>query len=284
MIDLHANPSGNSGGKILRSVSAYFPRPGFMLGVLAAMLSIFPAGAWADQHVPSEVEESPVEFDLRAVFAPDTGRVDPLVELSAAFQPDSMPLGLSSLTAGAYLRVIDNLKLGAFYRMQLGSRHDDDWISDGAGGWSWADSSRRLEHLIIADATPRVLLPFLPGEDWVGGVKARYLYNFHNGQQSLYIRPGLTYVYLVRRSPVFNLSLAYAAGIGLNFSSGIYSHDLYANGLYHLSDGVKLELRLGWNRTTWETSADGREAGLDYRYSPDIFRAGAGIIFTPDLK
>lgn len=257
---------------------------GRVLLILGVLLVLIPSAMRGDHHVPSEVEESPVEFDLRAVFAPDTGRIDPLVELSAAFQPDSRPLGLSSLTAGAYLRVVDNLKLGGFYRMQIGSRHDDDWISDGAGGWSWADSSRRLEHLIIADATPRALLPFLPGEDWVGALKTRYLYNFHNGQQSLYIRPGFTYVHLVRRSPVFNLSLAYAAGIGLNFSSGVYSHDLYANGLYHLSDVVKLELRLGWNRTTWETSADGIEAGLDYRFSPDLFRAGAGIILTPDLK
>lgn len=249
--------------------------------ILGALLVLIPSAILADNNVPSEVEESSAEFEFRAVIAPDTGRIDPLVEISTAFQPDSKPLGLSSLTAGAYFRIIDNLKLGAFYRMQLGARHDDDWVSDGAGGWSWADSVNRLEHLLIADATPRALLPFLPGKDWVGSLKARYIYNFYNDQQTLYLRPGLTYVHMVRRSPVFNLTLAYAAGMGINFSSGVYSHDLYANGLYHLSDGVKLELRVGWNRTAWETSADGIEAGLDYRFSPDLFRAGAGIIFTP---
>ena len=74
-------------------------------------------------------------------------------------------------------------------------------------------------------------------------LKNRYFFNTWNLQQTLMVRPGLTYIHLRDREPVFNLGLQYGLYFPLNFSDAlIYEHDPYLSFIYHLNEQVKLEL------------------------------------------
>lgn len=69
-----------------------------------------------------------------------------------------------SLTAGSYYRLSKHIKVGAFYRLQMGALHDDDWVFIDPG-WNWDDTRGRFEHLFILDFSPRFQLNFLPGRN-----------------------------------------------------------------------------------------------------------------------
>ena len=131
-----------------------------------------------------------------------------------------------------------------------------DWL------WEWRDTSDRLEQVLILDVSPRFLLPFLPGRDWVLQVKSRYLLNFWNLQHSLLLRPELTWFRIVDRRPVLNLSLAYGLYFPLNFGETlIYEHGPYLALLYHVSPAIQLELSASYPVRIWTTSPDVLTAG-----------------------
>lgn len=187
-----------------------------------------------------------------------------------------------SLTLGSYYRVHRNLKLGAFYRVQQAAMHDDDWIAAG-DSFEWRDTGNRTEHLFLVDASPRFLLPWLPGEAWVFMLKGRYGYNTHNAHQWVQLRPGLTYFRIVDREPRANASLNWDFYFPINFGeSPLYAHWPYLNVLYHLTRTVKLDVSLARRMQTWSTSRDLSHdpAHGDYRETFSHWMAGFGIVLV----
>lgn len=245
----------------------------FILLVVAA------AAAFADHHTPEEsgIPANTVNFSLtaRSALLINAGLFDPLVEIRGSFDGPDFSSPSAALTLGSYLRPHKNLKIGLFYRLQQGVRHDDDWVWED-GMWTWAENLGRFEHLLIADVSPRFQLSFLPGENWVFMLKARYLFNTFNLHHSLYFRPGLSYFVLRERQPLVNLSLNYGFYIPLNFSDVvIYEHEPYFTALFHLGDVFKLEGRVSFRTVRWTTSADSRERGEeDYILTDRIFSIG----------
>lgn len=213
-------------------------------------------------------------------------RFDPMLSLDWRFEDEAFEFRRRSLTAGTYYRIHDNVKIGGFYRLQAGMRHDDDWVSTDGGGFEWEDTRERWEHLLIADISPRFLFDFLPGEDWVFQWKNRYHYNFFNGHQTLQTRPTLTYFLIRDREPLWNFGAGWDLSIPLNFGdSFIYRSYPYLHALYHASRSVKLDAALALESVTWSTSRDVADAPShdDYTttYRPVVFTLGG--IFSVDL-
>jgi hypothetical protein len=221
-----------------------------------------------------------IEIESRTSLLMDLGRVDPLVELEGRFEDTNLEFRYRSLTAGAYIRLLKNLKAGAFYRIQQGARHDDDWIEPSTDVWEWVDSRNRTEQVLILDVSPRFLFDFLPGRNWVFSVKNRYQYNAFNGHHSLLVRPGLTYFLLRSREPVLNLSLSYGLYIPLNFGEPfLYQHEPYLSVLYHLNRNIKLELTGAYKTVIWSSSEDSLANWDTYTVPNRSFVVGFGILF-----
>ena len=244
----HGEPfSGHSGA----------PRPSRAALVLAlGLLAV--AGVVASHHTWDEsdpvIADNVLEVQAHSRMFYSIGELDAMAEFIGRFEGESRDSVYRGITLGGYYRIHRNLKAGAFYRLQFGARHDDDWIEQDSA-WLWTDASSRAEHLVILDATPRFLLGFLPGRNWVFSVKNRYEYNFSNSQQTLLVRPGLTWFWVRDREPVLNLSAQYGTYLSLNFGDlPWYRHGPYINLLYHALPNLQLDIGASRQWVYWSES------------------------------
>ncbi len=238
------------------------------------ILSVLPASA---SHHEPEAEDITFEYGGRAALVYDIGDFNILGELQVYTQGSDF---FKSLTLGAYYRLHQNIKLGLFYRFQAGARYDDDWISLGDGDWGWADTSDRWEHLLTADISPRFLMPFLPGRNYVLTLRTRYTYNFFNQQQKILFKPDITWFLIIDRQPVLNASVGYGLYFPLNFGDTlVYEHGPYLNVMYHLSDLIKIELSGEYSTIFWSTSEDSLSAGDLYLIDTHRYRMSLGLVF-----
>ncbi|MFT6067828.1 MAG: hypothetical protein ACJAT2_001171 [Bacteriovoracaceae bacterium] len=189
------------------------------------------------------------DFSLRAFY--NWSKINWMLELNNTSRENEDNLKAYSL--GAKYRVHKNLKLGATISRQFGNRHDDDWIKDGI--WKWTDTSRRGETFSFIDIIPRTLLSFLPGERWVGEFRIRYARNFFNSQNTIKLRPRLTYFHFNEKGPLFNVFLQYEAYLPLNYGTkSIYEKWAYLGFLYHFNKWFKPGLFVAQKSLTWGSS------------------------------
>ena len=206
-----------------------------------------PSSAWAVPTAPSPVPGG-IEpgADVRAFFT--QGDVSYLAELNAIYQTNDRHF--VSGTVGAYDRLIENLKVGAFFSRAYGLRHDEDWFSTN-GQWGWTNTNGRGENLLIGDVSPVATLDFLPGKNWVGEFKTRYIYDTFDAQQTLMVRPGLRYFWLRDDRPFVSLFFQVQANFPLNYGvKTIYEKWFYAGALYRIAGQIDLG---GFVATKWET-------------------------------
>ena len=250
-------------------------RTGFIVLLLSAII----ISADAD-HIPS-TGSLDLEYQSRIALIGSINNWNPYVEFLGNVNNDTFQLGYRHFLAGTYYRIHRNLKIGAFYLLQEGTRHDDDWIALNPG-WKWDDSTERLENTAILDLSPRFILPKILNEKSLASIKIRYQYNFFNNQQSLIFKPALSYFYLSDRKPVWNTSLAYSLYFPINFSEAVlYEHGLYLNFIYHVNKWFKLETRASLLFKNWTTGADSKALGDSYSVIEKNFNIGFGIILTP---
>lgn len=161
-----------------------------------------------------------------------------------------------SVLGGIYAQPFDWLRLGAFYQIQRGVRHDADWNwSDAANSWVWTDVNSRSESLLVLDVSPRTLLPNLPGENWVGELKMRYFYNYFNQNQTLTLRPGLSYFWLREGSPFWTFFLQYEAYLPLNYGASlIYEHWIYLSALKPITKEFQLGALVSYHIQDWSST------------------------------
>lgn len=139
---------------------------------------------------------------------------------------------------GYRYRPLKNLKLGAYYSLRSGLRHDEDWILN-ERGWVWKDTNKRRESFLGLEISPRFLLRFIPGT-WVFESRLKLEKNFHNSNNTLKFRPSLTYIYLNNSGALFNLSYRHEFYIPLNYGREfVYENWNYFNFLYHFSEKIK---------------------------------------------
>lgn len=236
--------------------------------------SLFQLSAW-------NYTESSLDFEGRLALMAKAGKWNPYVELKGQYHGEEKEFRYSSLSAGSYYRVAPWLKLGAFYRLQSGARHLEDWQFD-AGPPDiqfWNETSDRYENLLYFDVTPRILLPWMPGRNWVAPLKIRYFYNLYNDHQNLMIRPGVTYVIMKDRAPLMNLSLNYTLYFALNSGEiPLYSHGPYLSVLSHINDWFKME-----GRASYRFSEYFKDDGESWTLESSRVVIGLGLIFTPQF-
>jgi len=226
--------------------------------------------------------ESSVDLEGRTAIMATIGKWNPYLELKEQYHGDDNQFRYTSLSAGTYFKLTDWLKLGAFYRLQSGARHLEDWQFEAGPPdrqW-WADTRGRFEHLLYFDATPRILLPWMPGKNWVAPLKLRYFYNITNGDHNLLIRPGLTFVIMPDRKPLLNLTLNYKLYFALNSGEiPLYSHGPYFSVLGHINQWLKLE-----GRASYKFAEYFKEENGSWTLNSRRFTFGIGVIFTPDMS
>jgi hypothetical protein len=254
------------------------------VGFIALILISGAMIASAD-HIPI-APTAPIGLEPIGRIIASAGPFNPYLELTGTWNNPGPGLGYRSMTAGSYYRVVPNLKVGAFYRLQSGARHNDDWVASGVASpdWVWRDTSSRYEQLLILDASPRFLLP-APIVDSVLMVKTRWEYNFFNNEQSMMIRPGFTRFVLRDRQPLLEIAVAYAVYLSLPFGETlIYSYAPYLELLYHLSPGLQLSIGVTAQTQVWTTSASVLAVSPDrYAVSFPSVNLRAGLVYHPSL-
>jgi hypothetical protein len=260
-----------------RRLDAYTPVVAAAL-ILAVLFIAGPAVSAAAQDDPPE---GFVELEMVSRLFLDVGEWDPMAELVGRFEGEKFEFGYRALTLGSYYRFHENVKAGAFYRVQQGARHDEDWDVRYDGDLKREKTTDRTEHVLIGDVTPRFLFDFLPGEDWVFAVKNRYHFNTYNSNQSLLIRPQLTYFWVENREPVLNVTGAYGVYLALNFSDQlVYEHTPYVDVIYHLTDATKLNAGAAYKTVHYAAEADSnRWDDSDYSADQSTWLLRAGVIF-----
>lgn len=256
---------------------------------LALALTVVVATAGWALHDPGdgapELPNPGYELSGHARLFYDLGDLDGLLEYLGRWDTDRSAYA-QGVRLGAYYRVHDNVKLGAFYRLGFGERHDEDWIESGSD-WIWRDTARRPEHTFILDATPRFLFDFLPGEDWVFQTKVRYALTYFEQDgpvtmNTLLVRPGLTWFWIRDREPVLNASLQYAAYLPLDFGENWwYRHGPYVNLVYHLGPQLMVNASVGRQWIFWTESADFLRVWPDDGYTRNVYSpwtVDAGVI------
>ncbi|MEK6796445.1 MAG: hypothetical protein AABZ39_16830 [Spirochaetota bacterium] len=222
------------------------------------------------------------------------GELDVMAEAKGRIE--SINGGLSfryrELTAGSYLRVIDWLTLGAFYRLQFGATHNNDWIWPSTLEWYWQDTASRPEHVLIGDITFRLPLDFIPGS-WRFELKAQYQHTFYYDSYSWYqrwftlsvlrVRPGVSWFILREGSPFIDLTLQFDGYIPLNFDpKPFYAWYIYLGMLWHATEHIAFGPTVAFINKTWATSLEYTRAspGSTYEVYHRAVSIGLTVIFS----
>lgn len=228
--------------------------------IKAALLALLAVPAWAD-HTPPPEGSTSIETELAARAFLKRGPWRPMAEARwrrEALPPDSVRPQSRELTLGSYYHLRRGLKLGAFWRLQAGMIHDNDWIvrdTDRFAAWEWEDTRARWEHVLVLDATPSWRGDFLPGGNWVVELKSRLLANTFNGHKTLKLRPGATKHLLRGGAPWLSLNFQLEFYIPFNYGESLfYETWLYSGLMWHASPRWKPSLTLAFRNVKWGTS------------------------------
>lgn len=220
----------------------------------AALLLALPASAVPPAAPRGRVLE--YESSVRAFWK--AGAWTPMGDYTARWEGSPPAFHYRALTLGAYRRLRRHLKVGVFYRLQQGARHDDDWRrrSEASPIWEWEDTRTRNEHIAVLDVTPRVRLSFLPGKSWVFFFRNQYHYNTFNGHSALKVSPELSYFWARRERPLGTVFLMYESTVALNYGiTQVVERWLYLGGLWHAKPGaLSIGPHAALREWTWGTS------------------------------
>jgi hypothetical protein len=252
---------------------------------LIPLLFFLAGAANAAPQAPTASSHRIPEYEATWVFASKYGAaIDRMAEYTERWQYGRrVPSG--ALLVGDYLRVERHLKLGAFYELSHGQRHDDDWFRSPAGLWAWRDPSRRPEHSLVLDATPRVELKFLPGH-WVGSAKARFKRNFTADKNEVQLMPELAWFWMNGLNPRATVFFRNETDLALNFGKRrTWQRWWYAAALWHWNDDLSFGPNAALRDETWNTSSSfASNAGPTQGYSV-LYRAWiAGFTVVARLR
>ena len=225
-----------------------------------ALLSIAVTPGRAGHRAPEVPRGRPLEYEASARYFGKVGPFEPMAETAARWQYDGRR-SLRSATLGSYARVARHLKLGAFWCVQYGARHDDDWVRDAPNMWSWRDTTRRPEHVLVLDATPRGELAFLPGR-WTASLKLRWEHNFFDKGGTVKVEPELAWFWMDGLTPKATVFLRHGTYLPLNFGGRrVYERWWYLAGLWHAGPGLSVGPSVALRDEFWNTSTSYRTVG-----------------------
>lgn len=191
------------------------------------------------------------DYSLRAFYKSSKLKLNWMLEINDIVRENED--NFKSYTLGTKFRLHKNIKMGASLSKQYGNRHDDDWIKDRI--WLWRETKARGETFSFIDIIPRALLDFLPGERWVAEFRIRYAHNFFNSQDTIKLRPRLTYFLFNKKGPMLNIFLQYEAYLPINYGTKkVYEKWIYLGFLYHFNKWFKPGLFVAQKSLTWGSS------------------------------
>lgn len=224
-------------------------------GLAAAVALLAAASLAGAAPVAPRADGRRPEYEASANLMGRVAILEPAAEVTERWQYDGL-LPYDALLLGSYARLERHLKVGAFYRLERGARHDDDFRPDAAKNWRWLDTSSRPESSLVLDATPRAALPFLPGKTWVGSVKMRYEHDFFNGQSLVRLEPELAWFWMNGLAPRATIFLRHEVALPLNFGqTTVWQRWYYLAGLWHARPWLSLGPSVALREETWSTSA-----------------------------
>lgn len=219
--------------------------PGIAVRVaLWALLWVAPLSSARASHLPGDLKTSVTPAaDLRGFWR--TSAFTHLFELQA--RQDSDGRDFRAARIGTIFRAHENLKLGASIARRYGLRHDEDWVRDDQGNWHWQPTNGRAEDFFIADVTPQARLGFLSERNWAAELRVRHLWNTFNGDRTLKIRPGISYLW----DPA-TVQLQYEVYFPLNYGvRTVYETWLYLGAIFPLSRDFQLGGFAARRTETW---------------------------------
>lgn len=247
-----------------------------MIKILIALFFLFPSLLLGHDHSPpAEVDGGFSQRGMVRLFY-KTNHFSNMLEYGHSGDVNTRKE--NSLTLGTRYRLHRNFKIGAFFSRRQGQRHDDDWIDDGSGNWFWRNTNNRSENYAILELAPRFLADFLPGKKWVFEFRIRGENNFDNKQNTLKLKPGLTYFWFKEGKPFMNLFLQYEAYLPLNYGEEtIYETWIYTGLLFHWSERFKPGLFFTKYNRKWTTSARARAARPTQPYLTELDGSFIGV-------
>lgn len=152
-----------------------------------------------------------------------------------------------SFRLGGKRRLNRHFKLGFYYQRSYGLKHNEDWDNRG-DGWKWHNTTSRSENIFILELSPR----FLVGKQSVFETRLQYEYNQFNENQSLKIRPGLTYFLKKNGGPYCNLFAQVEYYLALNFNENlIYQKWYYLGSLFHFGKSISIGPYFAYHLSNW---------------------------------
>ncbi len=246
-------------------------------------------GIFAENVQPQKEQFSSGELQAR-LFIP-LGDWQPYSELRYRYSnPAESPNNqYGSFLAGGYWQKIPWLRLGAFYRLETGNQHDDDWHkeNDTSMNWEWVSALDRFESSAVADVTLRTATDFFPGAFFKTGLlelKNRAHYNVYQEEVLWQIRPGFTWFWMRGGVPVMNFFVQYETWyVSSSHRNNLWEDWTYFGTLYFVSEQTQIGSTLSWRRTFWEPSEQFRERRPNDTYLIEQGSAVISILFIQSL-
>jgi len=170
-----------------------------------------------------------------------------------------------ALTLGTRYRAFKNLKLGLFFSQRYGIWHDRDWIKKSK--WIWRENDSRGEFNSILELSPRAMLDFIPGKNWIFEGRVRWEHNFHEQHDTIIVRPGLSYFWFLKGEPFMNFFAQYEIHHPLNYgNASIRENWAYFGILKHINPHFSVGLTYSLYKMLWEDFKSFRDAmGATYK-------------------
>ncbi len=226
------------------------------------LILFFSSTALAVGNVPDDIKTT-TESEVRLRYLHPVKQFTLFSEIQLADQSDGREY--KTIFLGSYYRFFDNLRAGLFYQRQYGFRHNEDWFKDSSAVWQWKNTEDRGEDLAILDVSPKFSL----GNNWTFEFKTRYEYNFFNSDQSLRLRPNLTYFWLGEDKPIASFFLQAEHVLALNYGShSTEERWAYLGALYHHSSNLQYgafaaQKWQAWTSTPAYTATTGKTYSVD---------------------
>ena len=115
-----------------------------ILIVAVSVIAILPVYA---VHAP-DTSDLGINIQGRFTVIADINNWNPYLEVLGRIDSNLTQINYRHILTGSYYRIQRNIKIGAFYLLQTGNRHDNDWTFLNPG-WEWEDTANRFEHNII---------------------------------------------------------------------------------------------------------------------------------------
>ena len=227
-------------------------------------------------NTPSPTNTSNQEFNLRGFYK--LSGLNNMAEYK--FRANEKRSNQTLFTLGSRYRLLNNLNIGLFYQLEKGARHVDDWILQ-EGRWQWRETEDRAEDNIIIELSPKFLFEFLPGERWVFELRTRGKLNLFNDQETIKVRPGLTFYWFKDSSPFMNFYLQHEVYFAMNYGQDtIYQRWTYLGMLYHYSKKLKISPFINFGFERWSnTDSFFRQTGNTYSVKENFNNIGLNLVF-----